>query len=123
MRDIIALVGLVLVRLNEVRVLVQSSITQGVHLMATVQELQAQVDRLIVSEANREARDIAQDAVTKAQIDTLQANLDALQAVVTAGGLSPADQAAIDAITLSVTGVIASLESADLTLPIVPAVV
>ena len=123
MRDIIALVGLVLVRLNEVRVLVQSSITQGVHLMATVQELQAQVDRLIVSEANREARDIAQDAVTKAQIETLQANLDALQAVVTAGGLSPADQAAIDAITLSVTGVIASLESADLTLPIVPAVV
>jgi len=123
MRDIIALVGLVLVRLSEVRVLVQSSITQGVHLMATVQELQAQVDRLIVSEANREARDIAQDAVTKAQIDTLQANLDALQAVVTAGGLSPADQAAIDAITLSVTGVIASLESADLTLPIVPAVV
>ena len=87
--------------------------------MATVQELQTKVDQLIASEAAREARDVAQDQVTAAQIAALQGQLNALQAVVAAGGLSPADQAAIDAITANITAVITSLDAADPTLPAV----
>lgn len=87
--------------------------------MATVAELEGKVNQLLAAAAAREARDVAQDAVTAAQIQALNDQLAALQAVVAAGGLSPADQAAIDAIVQNVTAVITSLDAADPTAPVV----
>ncbi len=87
--------------------------------MANVQELQVKVDQLMASEAAREARDVAQDAVTTAQIVSLQGQVDALTALGQSGGLSAADQAAVDAIMANVTAVIASLDAADPTPPAV----
>jgi hypothetical protein len=111
----ITLVGLVLVRVNKL-------ISQGETIMASIQELQTKVDALMASEKAREERDLAQDAVTAAQIASLQSQLAALQTISTTGGLSAADQAAVDAIMANVTAVIASLDAADPTPPaVVPA--
>jgi phosphoribosylformylglycinamidine (FGAM) synthase-like amidotransferase family enzyme len=112
MTELISLIGLVLVRVNQLT-------KQGDKLMASMTELQTKVDELVAASAAREARDVAQDSVTAAQIQNLNDQLNALQAVVAAGGLSATDQAAIDAIAANVTAVIASLNAADPTLPVV----
>ena len=88
-------------------------------IMADLAALQATVAALQAASAAREARDTQQDAVTAAQIVQLQANVDALNAVIASGVLSPADQATVDAIMVSITGVIDSLNSADPTAPVV----
>jgi len=96
------------------------SITKlGGLIMATLVELQAKVDELVAVEQAREARDVAQDAVTAQQIALLQTTVDELRAVIAAGGLSAADQAIVDASVGKLDATIASLNAADPTAPVV----
>lgn len=80
--------------------------------MADLAALTQKVTDLEAAETAREQRDIAQDAVTAAQIATLQATVEALNQ-------GPSDQAAIDAIAARITAVITSLDAADPTPPVV----
>lgn len=111
MTEIISLVALVLVRVNQL--LKQ----QGDFIMAITPEIQTlkdQNDTLIAAAAAREERDRAQDAVTAAQIATLKEQVNALQAMVAAGGLSAEDKEAVSAVIANTSATIASLEAADL---------
>ena len=108
----IAVLGIILTQVNTLT-------KQGAFIMATVQELQAKVNDLVASAAAREARDVAQDAVTAAQIKSLQDQVTALQALGSTAGLTPEQQAAVDAMIASVQAVITSLDAADPTPPAV----
>lgn len=92
---------------------------QGGFIMASLLDLQAKVDELIQAGVEREARDIAQDAVTQQQIALLQITIDELRAIIVGGGLSPENQAIVDASILKVQATIDSLNAADPTAPIV----
>ncbi len=87
--------------------------------MASLKDLQDKVDALEASEAAREARDVAQDAVTGQQITALNASIDELKAVIAAGGMSPENQAIIDASVTRIGAVVTSLDAADPTPPAV----
>ena len=80
--------------------------------MADLTVLQQKIADLEAAEQAREARDLAQDQVTAAQIATLQATVTALNQ-------GPSDQAAIDAIAARITAVVTSLDAADPTPPVV----
>ena len=90
--------------------------------MASIQDLQNKVATLEASASAREARDIAQDAVTAEQIKALNTAVAALQAIIDAGGggLSAADQAILDASVTKIEAVVTSLDAADPTLPVIP---
>ncbi len=86
-----------------------------------MEDLQAKIDNLEASEAAREARDVAQDAVTQQQIVALHASIDELKAIIAAGGggLSQADQAILDASITRISAVVTSLDAQDPTPPVV----
>ena len=87
--------------------------------MATIQELKDKVDTLEAAEAAREARDVAQDAATTAQIAMLQQSIADLNAIIASGGLSPENQALLDSMATKLDAVVASLNAADPTPPVV----
>lgn len=89
-------------------------------IMASIKELQDKVDELVEVEKKREERDIAQDQVTKDQVALLQKTIEELQAVIVGGGLSPENQAIVDASVGKLQGTIDSLNAADPTSPITP---
>ncbi len=93
---------------------------QGDCIMASLAELAAKVDELTQVEQAREARDIAQDAVTAQQIALLQTTIDELRAIIAAGGLSAENQAIVDASAAKIQATIDSLNAADPTPPVVP---
>lgn len=82
--------------------------TRGAKLMETMATLQAKIDELTQAQAAESARQIAQDAATASQIAALQAALEALQ---NQGGLSPENQAALDAAIPKINAVIAALNA------------
>lgn len=84
-----------------------------------VDALVAKVDELVSVEAAREARDIAQDTITQAQIATLQTTINELRAVIENGTLSPADVASLLSASAKVQSTIDSLNAADPTAPVV----
>jgi hypothetical protein len=92
---------------------------QGDLIMASIAELQAKVDALVQAEADREARDVAQDAATTAQIAMLQQSIADLNAIIASGGLSPENQALLDSMATKLDAVVASLNAADPTPPVV----
>lgn len=89
----------------------------------TIASLTQKIEELKTAEQAREARDIAQDAVTAAQITALQTTIDELRAIIGSGGLSPADQAALNTAAITVQATIDSLNAADPTAPIIVPVV
>lgn len=89
------------------------------HMALNMTQLQEKLTALEAAEAAREARDVAQDIVTAQNIAALNAAVAALQAIIDAGSTNPADQAAIDAAVTRVEAVIASLDAADPTPPVV----
>ena len=96
---------------------------QGGFIMAVskeVKELQEKIDTLTQAEADREARDVAQDAVTTQQIALLQQTITDLQNQIANGTLSPDDAAAVTASIAKVQATIDSLNAADPTPPVVP---
>jgi capsule polysaccharide export protein KpsE/RkpR len=93
---------------------------KGDLIMATLKELQDKIDTLTSAEADREARDVAQDAVTQQQIAVLQQTVTDLQNQITNGTLSPENQAIVDASIVKIQATIDSLNAADPTAPIVP---
>ncbi len=90
--------------------------------MPTIKELQLKIDELERSAADRELRDVAQDIATQGQIVTLQTTIDELRIIIGAGGLSPEDQAAVNASAVKVQAVIDSLSVADVP-PIPPVLI
>ena len=86
--------------------------------MGQIQDLQEKISELMTAEAAREARDVAQDVVTTAQIEALTAQVASLQTVPTSG-LSPEDVAALSSAIDNINAVIASLNAADPTPPVV----
>ena len=87
--------------------------------MATLKDLQEKIDTLEAAETEREARDVAQDAATTAQIAALQTSIDELKAIIAGGGLSPENQAIVDASVTRLDAVVTSLNAADPTPPVV----
>lgn len=87
---------------------------KGGLIMASVAQLQQKIDELTQAEQAREARDIAQDAVTQQQIALLQQTITDLRAVIEAGATIP------DTIINSIQATIDSLNAADPTAPVVP---
>lgn len=93
---------------------------KGAKIMATLAQLQTKVDELTQAGADREARDVAQDAVTTAQIALLQTTINELRAIIEGGALSIENQAIVDAAVVKVQATIDSLNAADPTAPVVP---
>lgn len=93
---------------------------KGEIIMATLKELQTKIDELTQAGVDREARDVVQDGVTQQQIALLQTTIDELRAIINAGGLTPENQAIVDASIVKVQATIDSLNAADPTAPIVP---
>jgi hypothetical protein len=93
---------------------------KGDVIMSSIKELQTKVDELTAAEADREARDVAQDAVTQQQITLLQTTIDELRAIIEGGALSPENQAIVDASVVKLQATIDSLNAADPTAPVVP---
>lgn len=112
MGEVIKLIGLVLVRINQL-------ITQGVHVIEIITTLQATMNELKAASAAREARDLAQDAVTAAQIQSLQEQILALQAIVAAGGLDAEAAATVQGVIADLGALKVSLDAADPTPPAV----
>jgi peptidoglycan hydrolase CwlO-like protein len=101
----------------------QSINNQGDLIMAIskeVKELQDKIDTLTQAEADREARDVQQDAVTQQQIALLTQTITDLQNQIANGTLSPDDAAAVNASIAKVQATIDSLNAADPTPPVVP---
>lgn len=90
-------------------------LTQGETIMANEAALEAKITQLEVSSAAREARDVAQDAVTAQNITALTTTVAELRAIIEAGNNDPIPQSALDRID----AVIVSLEAADPTAPVV----
>jgi len=101
-------------------VIFYTSNKQGDLIMATLQDLQTKIDALTQAEAEREARDVAQDAVTTQQIAVLQQTVTDLQNSIASGSLSPANQAIVDSAVAKVQATIDSLNAADPTAPVIP---
>ena len=87
---------------------------QGEIIMATLAQLQTKIDELTQAGVEREARDVAQDAVTIQQIALLQATIVQLQEQIANGVAIP------DSVIASLQATIDSLNAADPTAPIVP---
>ena len=83
-------------------------------------KLEAKITALEAAESSREARDVAQDAVTAQNIKVLSDQVAALQAIIDAGSTDPTVQAKLDSISDRLDAVIASLDAADPTAPVVP---
>ena len=96
---------------------IQELTKQGVTIMSTLTDLQAQVAALTAAQAAEAKRQTDQDAATAAQIVTLQATIDALNA---AGGLTPANQAILDSAVTGIQSVIDSLNAEQPTPPVTP---
>lgn len=82
-------------------------------IMASLAQLQAKIDELTQAGIDREARDVAQDAVTQQQIALLQTTITALQEQIANGVAIP------DTIVASIQATIDSLNAADPTAPII----
>jgi hypothetical protein len=89
----------------------------------TIASLTQKIIDLKAASDARELRDVAQDAVTTAQIATLQSSIVSLQATIDAliasGGISAENQALLDSAVVSINSVIDSLNAADPTPPVV----
>lgn len=81
---------------------------RGILLMETMQTLQQKIDELTAAQAAEAQRQQAQDAATASQIAALQAALESLQ---NAGGMSPENQAILDAAVPRIQAVINSLNA------------
>jgi Tfp pilus assembly protein PilW len=89
------------------------------HMSEEVTSLVAKIEALTVAAEAREQRDIAQDAITQTQIQTLQTTIDELRIIIGSGALSPADQAALNSAAVKVQATIDSLNAADIIPPVV----
>jgi uncharacterized coiled-coil protein SlyX len=93
-------------------------------IMAKAQEiidgLKAQVASLTKAETDREARDVAEETATDAQIALQKQTIADLQAVIDAGGLTPQQVQDLTDVGAGMKAVQDSLEAADPTPPVVP---
>ena len=87
--------------------------------MSTITDLQAEVSKLKTAAADREARDVAQDTATAAQVAALNTTIEELKALVAAGGITPEQQAALDGMSTDIQAVVTSLNAADPTPPVI----
>ena len=86
---------------------------KGEIIMASLVQLQEKIDALTEASRLREARDIAQDAVTQQQIALLQATIVALQEQIANGVAIP------ETVIAQIQATIDSLNAADPTAPVV----